>query len=153
MRYPDRTLNKERFGFILTPVWQKAMVISNIVNGFSAVGLFPFNSNAIPDCAFLPSALTEKPAPEPILGDLEDDEPDLPDQVSIIQPNSSFSLNAQDVPTPSTSAPPSSSNAQAFPTPSLPSSDNRYQSSFFNGINFSKPSRKKENGHAEGHQL
>lgn len=44
-KYPDRTLNRERFGIIFTPVWMKCMSITNITSGFAATGIFRFNKN------------------------------------------------------------------------------------------------------------
>lgn len=37
-RFPDRSLNKARFGFIFTPVWQKTMIPANIESGFKKTG-------------------------------------------------------------------------------------------------------------------
>ena len=55
---PNRTLSKELFGHIFTPVWNKAMTISNIQSGFRKCGILPFDSNIIPDHAFAPSDVT-----------------------------------------------------------------------------------------------
>jgi hypothetical protein len=57
-QHPDRSLTKDRFGRIFTPVWQKAMSMSNIISSFSATGIYPFDRTAIPDAAFAPSDLT-----------------------------------------------------------------------------------------------
>lgn len=40
------------------------MTFNNITSGFKATGLFPFNPDIIPEEAFAPSTLTEKPLPE-----------------------------------------------------------------------------------------
>ena len=55
---PNRTLSKELFGHIFTPVWNKTMTISNILSGFRKCGIFPFDSNIILDHAFAPSEVT-----------------------------------------------------------------------------------------------
>ncbi|XP_046975202.1 uncharacterized protein LOC124541391 [Vanessa cardui] len=60
---PERTLNKTSFNFILSQVWPKCMTINNIVNGFRATELYPFNPDAIPEEAFAPSVLSEFPNP------------------------------------------------------------------------------------------
>ena len=54
----NRTLSKELFGHIFTPVWNKTMNISNIQSGFRKCGIFPFDGNVIPDHAFAPSDVT-----------------------------------------------------------------------------------------------
>ncbi|KAK9679764.1 hypothetical protein QE152_g39740 [Popillia japonica] len=48
-----------RFGEIFGKVWLKAMTPSNIISGFRATGIFPFNSDVIPESAFAPSLITQ----------------------------------------------------------------------------------------------
>lgn len=72
----DRTLTKTIFNKIFTRVWPKCMTHSNIVNGFKATGLFPFDPQVIPEEAFAPSVLTEIPCPqtqEPLISNSLDD--------------------------------------------------------------------------------
>ncbi|KAL0821830.1 hypothetical protein ABMA28_005237 [Loxostege sticticalis] len=57
----DRTLTKATFNKIFTRVWPKCMTHNNIVNGFKATGLFPFDPQVIPEEAFAPSVLSEIP--------------------------------------------------------------------------------------------
>ncbi|XP_060807694.1 jerky protein homolog-like [Amyelois transitella] len=59
-----RTLNKADFNKIFSQVWPKCMTHSNIVNGFKATGLYPYNPEAIPEEAFAPSVLSEIPYPQ-----------------------------------------------------------------------------------------
>ncbi len=47
-RFPDRVLNKSRFGFIFTPVWQKCMTPSNIESGFRVTGKCSFSPSLLP---------------------------------------------------------------------------------------------------------
>lgn len=48
-----------RFTEIFTKVWLKAMTPpSNIISGFRATGIFPFDPDVIPDSAFAPSFVT-----------------------------------------------------------------------------------------------
>ncbi|XP_031327496.1 uncharacterized protein LOC116158793 [Photinus pyralis] len=56
--HPTRTLNKERFSDIFTPVWGKCMTIANITNGFRATGIYPLNIDPIAEYAFAPSLAT-----------------------------------------------------------------------------------------------
>jgi len=56
--HADRQVNKDRFGKIFTPAWYKAMTPMNVINGFKATGIYPFNKNAIPPEAFAPSDIT-----------------------------------------------------------------------------------------------
>lgn len=63
-RHPERTMNKERFSEVFTPVWGKCMTIENIVSGFRATGIWPFNKNAIPVHAYAPSLATQRNNPE-----------------------------------------------------------------------------------------
>uniref|UniRef100_A0A2A4JD70 HTH CENPB-type domain-containing protein n=1 Tax=Heliothis virescens TaxID=7102 RepID=A0A2A4JD70_HELVI len=60
----DKKLTKARFNTILRSVWSKCMTQDNILSGFRATGLYPFNPQAIPETAFAPSILTEVPAPD-----------------------------------------------------------------------------------------
>ncbi|XP_046975196.1 uncharacterized protein LOC124541384 [Vanessa cardui] len=60
---PERKLNKSSFNMILSEVWPKCMTHDNIVNGFKATGLYPFDPEAIAEEAFAPSALTELSIP------------------------------------------------------------------------------------------
>lgn len=60
---PERKLNKSSFNMILSEVWPKCMTHDNIVNGFKATGLYPFDPEIIPEEAFAPSALTELSTP------------------------------------------------------------------------------------------
>lgn len=46
-----------------TTGWSKYMTYNNIMSGFRATGLNPFNPHAIPETAFTPSELSEAPAP------------------------------------------------------------------------------------------
>lgn len=60
---PERKLNKSSFNMIFSKVWSKCMTHDNIVSGFRATGLYPFNPDSIPEIAFAPSALSELPNP------------------------------------------------------------------------------------------
>lgn len=57
---PERKITKGRFGHILSAIWPKAMSPENLMAGFRATGIYPFNPSAIPEVAFAPSILTEK---------------------------------------------------------------------------------------------
>ena len=57
-QFPDRSVTKERFGSLFTPVWNKALTIGNITSGFRSTGIYPFDPTVIPDEAFAPSELT-----------------------------------------------------------------------------------------------
>ncbi|XP_045509196.1 uncharacterized protein LOC123704756 isoform X3 [Colias croceus] len=61
---PNEILTKATFNQLFTKVWYKCMTYNNIVNGFKATGLFPFNPEAIPEEAYAPSVLTEIPYPQ-----------------------------------------------------------------------------------------
>lgn len=56
---PDRTINKFTFGTIFSKVWPKATAACNVISGFRATGIYPYDSKAIPDIAFAPSEITE----------------------------------------------------------------------------------------------
>ena len=67
--HKDREFNKQRFGYVFTPVWDKAATPKNVKAGFEACGIFPFNPNKIPEEAFAPSLTTEIQRPvSPIAG-------------------------------------------------------------------------------------
>lgn len=63
----ERTITRARFGEIFTPVWLKSMSAENILSGFRATGIWPFNPNAIPEAAFAPSVLTHRALPDNVL--------------------------------------------------------------------------------------
>ncbi|XP_063241735.1 uncharacterized protein LOC134541920 [Bacillus rossius redtenbacheri] len=59
--YEDRVFNKQHFGYVFSPVWEKSTIPKNIKAGFEACGIFPFNPNRIPEQAFAPSETTTVP--------------------------------------------------------------------------------------------
>lgn len=59
-QHPDKRITKSRFNKIFSRVWLKCMTQENIVNGFKATGLYPYNPSAIPEEAFAPSILTQR---------------------------------------------------------------------------------------------
>lgn len=63
--HPDRRITKSRFNLIFNKVWSRCMTHENIVNGFRATGIYPYNESAIPFEAFAPSELTERPEIQP----------------------------------------------------------------------------------------
>jgi len=58
-----RKLEKKEFFRVFTPVWQKSMTVELSQSGFRATGLFPVNSNAVPEEAFAPSKVSDRPHP------------------------------------------------------------------------------------------
>lgn len=54
-----RTINEFPFGQIFSKVWLKATTVSNVIAGFRATGVHPYDPNAIPDIAFAPSEVAE----------------------------------------------------------------------------------------------
>nr|XP_023026974.1 uncharacterized protein LOC111514962 [Leptinotarsa decemlineata] len=56
---PERTINEFSFGLIFSKVWPKAIAPSNVISGFRATGIYPYNPNIIPDIAFTPPEITE----------------------------------------------------------------------------------------------
>lgn len=69
---PDRQITKMRFNKIFSVVWSRCMTQENIVNGFRATGLFPYDPSAIPLAAFAPSFPTERPESPHLTQDLVD---------------------------------------------------------------------------------
>lgn len=59
MNNPERSIRRTVFGKIFSEVWAKAMTPGNIMSGFKATGIYPYNPSVIPECAFAPSCLTE----------------------------------------------------------------------------------------------
>lgn len=60
----ERNLNKVAFNHIFSQTWPKCMTQTNITNGFKATGLYPLDPDIIPDDAYAPSIVTERPFPE-----------------------------------------------------------------------------------------
>lgn len=69
---PTTKINKARFNAIFTKVWAKSLTPENILNGFKATGLYPFDPNAISEDAYAPSLLTET-APHKSTGNVDSD--------------------------------------------------------------------------------
>lgn len=64
-KHRDRKFNKTSFNIVFSAVWSKCMTHkSNIINGFRVVGLYPSDPETIPESAFAPSVLTERPITE-----------------------------------------------------------------------------------------
>ncbi|KAI4466292.1 hypothetical protein MML48_3g00008862 [Holotrichia oblita] len=59
-REPERKITRGRFGHILSIIWPKVMSPANLMAGFRATGIYPFNKDVIPDVAYAPSTLTER---------------------------------------------------------------------------------------------
>lgn len=57
----ERTLNKAAFNKIFSRTWPKCMTQTNITNGFKATGLYPLDPDVIPEDAYAPSIVTERP--------------------------------------------------------------------------------------------
>lgn len=57
----DRVIRKSKFGKVFSRAWEKAATPSNVVSGFRATGIYPFDPSAIKDEAFAPSDLTHRP--------------------------------------------------------------------------------------------
>ena len=61
--YPGVVVKRSNFCGLFKQAWVKAMTPSNIMSGFRACGIYPFNPEAVPRSAFLPSTLyTSRPA-------------------------------------------------------------------------------------------
>lgn len=54
-------ITKQKFGVILSNVWDKAAIPTNVKSGSRATGISPLNPDIIPDIAFAPSTVTEIP--------------------------------------------------------------------------------------------
>lgn len=77
-QHPDRKLTKSRFTKIFTKVWSKCMTKENIISGFRATGLYPYDPSAIPDEAYAPSVLTQLPDPQvPCVSRMSNSTPDI----------------------------------------------------------------------------
>lgn len=57
--------------------------MSNLINSFSATGIYPFNKNAVLDEAFFLSSLTERLENDVLFEDLDDIEPHDPEGVIV----------------------------------------------------------------------
>ncbi|XP_039760048.1 uncharacterized protein LOC120633772 [Pararge aegeria] len=63
-QHPERKLTKARFTKNFSKVWSKCMTKDNIISGFRATGIFPYDPSAIPEEAYAPSVLTLIPDPQ-----------------------------------------------------------------------------------------
>lgn len=60
---PYHIINKGSFPSIFKKAWDSGVSTDNIVHGFRACGIIPFNPSAIPSDAYDPAVATEKPVP------------------------------------------------------------------------------------------
>jgi hypothetical protein len=58
-RNKSSDVRKSDFGTIFSRVWTRAMTTRNIMSGFRATGIYPFDPHVIPEKAFAPSAVSE----------------------------------------------------------------------------------------------
>ena len=56
-----RKLEKRDFFLVFNKAWSRSMTVVNAQGAFRGSGIFPFNPNAIPKNAFLPSTTSERP--------------------------------------------------------------------------------------------
>lgn len=59
----EQNISRLNFADVFTPTWAKSMTQGNLVSGFKATGIYPFNPLAIPEEAYAPSSITERPEP------------------------------------------------------------------------------------------
>lgn len=71
-QHPEKKITKTRFNSIFSKVWSKCMTHGNIVSGFRATGLYPYNPNAIPAEAYAPSVLTQRSTEQDNVSTLND---------------------------------------------------------------------------------
>lgn len=57
---PNHTINKTSFGLMFSKVWPKAASPNNIIAGFRATGIYPYDPNIIPDTAFTSSDISAR---------------------------------------------------------------------------------------------
>lgn len=81
---PQKKLTKARFNKIFTRVWAKCMTPSNIINGFRATGLYPWDPSSIPEEAFAPSVLTELTAAQLATKENSVTVPNSPESVNLL---------------------------------------------------------------------
>jgi len=55
--FPVSLVSRSTFGGLLNKAWTDAVASSNIISGFRACGIYPFNPDAIPQEAYIPSSL------------------------------------------------------------------------------------------------
>lgn len=60
-----KKVGRQHFFQVFTPAWERSSSVENIQAGFRRTGIFPFNQEAIPKSAFLPSLTTECQNAEP----------------------------------------------------------------------------------------
>ncbi|CAH1958274.1 unnamed protein product [Acanthoscelides obtectus] len=53
---PNRKISRLVFGGLLSKAWVQAATTDNAISGFRSTGIIPFNTDAIPEYAFLTSA-------------------------------------------------------------------------------------------------
>lgn len=74
--------------------WIKACTPSNVLSGFAATGTWPINRNIFPDEAFIPSLVSERPAPAPPQEPSHEAEDMVDEGVHSQTPSSSVSFKA-----------------------------------------------------------
>lgn len=61
--HPGRPMQALDIPAVCAPAFKLAMTPANIQSGFEVTGIYPFNRHRIPDDAFLPSSVTDRPDP------------------------------------------------------------------------------------------
>ena len=61
MKNPGKILSIYQIADLVKPAWIKAATPANILSGFAATGIWPFDKNRFPDDYFLPSLFTDRP--------------------------------------------------------------------------------------------
>ena len=61
MKNPGKILSIYQIAELVKPAWLKAATPANILSGFAATGIWPFDKNIFPDDYLLPSLLTDRP--------------------------------------------------------------------------------------------
>lgn len=62
-QHPGRSVTKLQFPKLFSEAWYRASTPANAISGFRATGIYPFNSNIFPECAFAPSCVSEREKP------------------------------------------------------------------------------------------
>lgn len=122
MRNPGKTITIFQVAELVGEAWVKAGTPSNIMAGFKAAGIWPYDRNVFSDEAFLPSSVTDRPQ-ETDATPMTSDDPHT-------------TTSTETVTTPQAKSPPSSSTESSEPhvntpsTPPRPSTSQSVESNF-----------------------
>ena len=85
LRNPGRSITIYQLAELVGEAWTKAACPTNIMSGFKATGIWPLNPNVFSEGSFMPSSVTDRPAPVQPTNTVQITIPDLDPSPSTVE--------------------------------------------------------------------